>query len=451
MVSSDINVTSINISTWYCHIISNEPSTIWVDFEFNFSSNISKVFSEPDAVVFWLPSLWHCELHSCEVNTISSEMKLIFVSSDEWSGPSATWITNKLLTYLGVSCGIKHIEGLVVSILSEIGVIEVQDSKWLESKRTWWLLSMPGNSSNLYSVITEDGIPVCLIVFTLRYIVMLEVSSGPWFCSLTSDWTILIKVNTSKWSLEVEDSFDVLTKGDVLWTDCSSSRVCGCATEAMRARTQWCSSIPMPVMEPWVFNSKILSSWSNQSLWWRTFKNSICVIGLTNHESTVNSGSVVSKVISKLELNTCKDMIGSLEVMESYITNLHSNNTISSILPTGKIIHMSCNSRISPERISLVVCKIVTVVLNRFTWIFTWDHVMEDTETIPTNWVYVIVSKFSHSFILRAHISVCMWTNSMNLKIIPVAISIWASCVIIYEIVVRIGDPEACWSLISIQ
>jgi len=39
----------------------------------------------------------------------------------------------------------------------------------------------------------------------------------------------------------------------------------------------------------------------------------------------------------------------------------------------------------------------------------------------------------------------------MDLEVIPVAVSIRASCVVASEVVVRIGDPETSWSLISVE
>jgi len=39
----------------------------------------------------------------------------------------------------------------------------------------------------------------------------------------------------------------------------------------------------------------------------------------------------------------------------------------------------------------------------------------------------------------------------MDLEVIPVAVTVGTSCSVAHEVVVGVGDPEACWSLICVE
>ena len=106
-------------------------------------------------------------------------------------------------------------------------------------------------------------------------------------------------------------------------------------------------------------------------------------------------------LISETEFNTCELIVGNLEVVESDITNMLSNGSISSILPTSQIPEVSCDSWVCME---WIFC-IAMVVGDRFARVLPWYHIMEDTEAISTARVSMIVPKLSYSLILRAHIS----------------------------------------------
>jgi hypothetical protein len=194
--------------------------------------------------------------------------------------------------------------------------------------------------------------------------------------------------------------------------------------EAMRARTESSCLIPIEIEETGTINSEVFSSWTNHTIWLRNFQGKLRVIGSTNNKSIINSSCVVSMVISETELNTSKLVVSYLEVVETNITYFLSDCTISTILPTCKVIEVSCVSGILPEWISLIIGFVINVIDDILAWVLSWDHVMEDTKTISTAGVSSVISELTNSFILWAHVGVSMWSNCMNLKIIPVTISI---------------------------
>jgi len=116
-------------------------------------------------------------------------------------------------------------------------------------------------------------------------------------------------------------------------------------------------------------------------------------------------------VITYTNFYTCKSIICSFEVMESNITNIACNGSVSTILPTGQTIEMSSDCWIIMEWIIWVG----KIILNTFARELSWDHIMENTETITTTRVSMIVSELTNSLILRADICTSMWSNSMFL------------------------------------
>jgi hypothetical protein len=79
--------------------------------------------------------------------------------------------------------------------------------------------------------------------------------------------------------------------------------------------------------------------------------------------------------ICQTELNTCKQVVSNLEVLKSDITNLLSNSSISAILPSSKVGKVGGDWWILVPWVSLVV----VIELKRLTWVFPWDHVMENS------------------------------------------------------------------------
>jgi len=129
-------------------------------------------------------------------------------------------------------------------------------------------------------------------------------------------------------------------------------------------------------------------------------------------------------VVSDTELDTGKFVVGNLEIVESHITDFLGNGTISSVLPTGQVIEVSCDGRILPERISLIFRLVVVIISDGLAWVLSRDHVMEDTETVSTTRVSMIVPKLAYPFVLWTHVGVGMRSDGMNLQIVPVTITI---------------------------
>ena len=171
------------------------------------------------------------------------------------------------------------------------------------------------------------------------------------------------------------------------------------------------------------------------------------VVCSTDNKSTIDSCGVVAMVISETELDTSKFVVSNLKVMESDITNFFRYSSIPSILPTCQIIEVGSDGRVLPPWIR----RIIWIISDGFAWILPWNHIMEDTEAISATRVSRIVSKLTNSFVLWANICIRMWSNGMFLKIIPVAVAIRATTMVVDEVVVWIGDPEASWGLISVE
>jgi len=84
-------------------------------------------------------------------------------------------------------------------------------------------------------------------------------------------------------------------------------------------------------------------------------------------------------VISKTELDAGKLVISNFEVMETNISNLFSNSTVSSILPTYKVIEIGSDGWILPEWISLTLGCVIMIICDFLAWELPWNHIMEDT------------------------------------------------------------------------
>lgn len=129
-------------------------------------------------------------------------------------------------------------------------------------------------------------------------------------------------------------------------------------------------------------------------------------------------------VVGERELNTGELVIGDLEVVESDITDFLSNGTVSSVLPTGQVIEISGKGRVLPEWVGLTLGLVVMIVGDSLARELSWDHVVENTETVSSARVSMIVSELSNSLVLWAHVGIGMWANGVDLKIIPVTITI---------------------------
>ena len=125
-------------------------------------------------------------------------------------------------------------------------------------------------------------------------------------------------------------------------------------------------------------------------------------------------------MISQTELNTGEKVISNLEVLEPDIADFLCDSSISSILPASEVREVRSDGWILVERISCVG----VIIHNWLARVLSWDHVMEDTESIPTARVSSVTSEFSNSFVFWAHIGISMWTDGVDLKVVPVCISV---------------------------
>jgi len=76
---------------------------------------------------------------------------------------------------------------------------------------------------------------------------------------------------------------------------------------------------------------------------------------------------------------------------------------------------------------------------------------MENSETISSCGMSMIVLENSYLFIFWANTSVSRWSNGVRLEIIPKAISIRSGSMVSYEVIIWIGDPNTAWGLIGVE
>lgn len=133
--------------------------------------------------------------------------------------------------------------------------------------------------------------------------------------------------------------------------------------------------------------------------------------------------------------------------MELNSTNALSNRSVSAVLVRGESVELGGDDWVLPVRIG----RIAHVGNKRPAWVGSWDHIVENTETISTARVEDVVAKLSKFGILWANVGVEGWSNGRSLQIEPHAVSLGASAVISAENVVWMGDPEAGWSLVSVE
>lgn len=194
--------------------------------------------------------------------------------------------------------------------------------------------------------------------------------------------------------------------------------------EAMGTGTEGSSFVPVEIEEADSVDSEVLSSWIDDTVWLGDLESELGVVGSTDNEGIVDSGGVVSVVVGERELNTGELVIGDLEVVEADITDFLGNGTVSSVLPTGQVVEISSNGRVLPEWVRLTLGLVVMIVGDGLARVLSWDHVVENTETVSSARVSMIVSELSDSLVLWAHVGIGMWSNGVDLKIIPVTITI---------------------------
>jgi hypothetical protein len=150
--------------------------------------------------------------------------------------------------------------------------------------------------------------------------------------------------------------------------------------EAMRARSKTSSIIPVEIEELNILNIEILSSWGDNTMGTRPIKEIFSVGCFTNNECSINLSVTITILGGKRELNTREPVVCSLEVVEVNISNSLSNSSISFTFPSNEIIKVSSDRSILPP---WVLCNIV-VIYDWLAWLFSWNHVMEDSQSVST-------------------------------------------------------------------
>jgi len=215
----------------------------------------------------------------------------------------------------------------------------------------------------------------------------------------------------------------------------------------MRAGTQSCSCSPIEVKESAIINSQIICPRSNNSKWLGFIQDILSVLSSTNDKRIVNLSCVVTVIVADTDFNTSKTIVRKFESVEADITDLTSNGSIPSIFPTGQAVEVGSDGRVTVEWVSLII----DVVADGLAWVLPWDHIVEDSESITTAGVGMVVPEFTDTLILWAHVCAGMWTDCVDLKIVPVAITVRTSAAILNEVIVWVCDPVAGWSLICVE
>lgn len=215
----------------------------------------------------------------------------------------------------------------------------------------------------------------------------------------------------------------------------------------MRAGTQSCCCSPIEVEESAIVNSEIVCPRSNNSEWLGFIQDIFGVQCSSNDQSVIDLSSVVSVIVADTDFDTGEAIVSKFETVESNVTDFTSDGSVSSVFPTGQTVEVGGNSRVLVEWIGLIV----DVVGDGLAWVLPWDHVVENSESITTAGVGMVVPEFSDTLIFWAHVGAGVWANCVDLKIVPVTITVRASTVVLDEVVVWVCDPEAGRSLICVE
>jgi len=97
------------------------------------------------------------------------------------------------------------------------------------------------------------------------------------------------------------------------------------------------------------------------------------------------------------------------------------------------------------------VCCVGTIIDNRLTRELPWDHVMEDSETISSCGVSMVVLEDTYLFVFWADTCVSRRSDGVLLEIVPIAISIRSGSMVSNEVIIWIGDPNTSWGLIGVE
>jgi hypothetical protein len=170
--------------------------------------------------------------------------------------------------------------------------------------------------------------------------------------------------------------------------------------EAMRASTQSCGAVKIEVVELDSIDVEILSPGRDDSV--RTCPSELAVTvssTLADNEGILDSSFVVTYFVCQREFDTCQQIIGNFEIIENDPSYSLSNSTVTVVFPTCQIVEVGFIERILPIWIS----SVAWIVNDLLAWELSRNHIMENSQTISTHRVSMIVSELSNLFIFRTN------------------------------------------------
>jgi len=160
----------------------------------------------------------------------------------------------------------------------------------------------------------------------------------------------------------------------------SRSRVSGLVVPAVRASSKSGSLVPVEVVEPGSIQQEVLFSWEDYSVRARNVKEVLSVVSLTNHEGVGNSSLIMLDITIDRELDTCKHIVGCLEVVEPDVGYCLSNGSVSLVFPANKSIEVGSDQRVLVVRVG----GVEMIVDYWFARVLTWNKSMEDSQSVSS-------------------------------------------------------------------
>jgi hypothetical protein len=115
--------------------------------------------------------------------------------------------------------------------------------------------------------------------------------------------------------------------------------------EAMTTRAKSGSVSPVPVIEACTFNHELVSTWCNDASRSRGLKDLVRIVRATNNQGVAYTSHFISPN-SQRELDTCKLIVGDLEVVEPNVSNFFGNGAITVVLPASEAVKVGSNRAI---------------------------------------------------------------------------------------------------------
>jgi len=149
----------------------------------------------------------------------------------------------------------------------------------------------------------------------------------------------------------------------------------------MRTRSKTSCFIPVIIEELNIFNLKVLGSRGNNTTRTRPLKVIFSVGGFSYNQGSIYLSVSITILSSKREFNTRQNIVSSLEIVKVNISNSLSDGSISLTFPSCEIIKIGSDRSILPVR----VIWNIDVKYDWFAWLFSWNHVMEYSQSVSTH------------------------------------------------------------------